>query len=70
MSVVNQAVEDAVSNRSIPNLFMPACHWYLRGQYHTPSLLALFANLPEIPAFWFGERRHCPIVDHPAHLCG
>jgi hypothetical protein len=29
MSVVNQAVEDAVSNRGIANLFMPACHGHL-----------------------------------------
>ncbi len=47
MGVVNQTVEDAVSDRSIANLFMPACHGHLRGQYHTPGLVALFANLPE-----------------------
>jgi len=43
---------------------MPARHGHLRGQYHTLSLVALFANLPEIPTFWFGERRHRPVVDH------
>jgi hypothetical protein len=64
MSVVNHAVECAVSNRIIAYLFMSACHERLRGQYHTSGLVALFANLREIAAFWFGGRSHCPVVDH------
>ena len=43
---------------------MPAGHGQLRREDQRPDLITVLANLPEVPALWFGQRRHGPIVDH------
>ena len=62
VGIVNEAVEDTVCDWWITDLFVPPCHGHLRGQDHAPSLITLFTDLPEIPAFRFGEGRHCPVI--------
>src|SRR6185312_6370557 len=73
MGVVNQPVEDAVGQRRIADLFMPAGYGQLRSENQRTDLIAVLANLPEVPTLWFGQRRHGPVVDHehvdPAQSC-
>src|SRR5258707_372283 len=64
VSVVNQSVEDAIGYGRITDLFMPAGDGQLRRENQRADLIAVLANLPEVPALWFRQRRHSPIVDH------
>src|SRR5665213_3627396 len=64
MSVVNQSIKDAVGHGRIADLFVPAGYWQLRRENQRADLIAVLANLPEVPSLWFRQRRHGPIVDH------
>src|SRR6267378_3574971 len=64
VGIVNQPVEDTVSGCGIADLFVPARHRQLRGEDGRADLIAVFADLPEVAAFGFGERSHGPVVDH------
>jgi hypothetical protein len=48
MSVVNQAVQNAISQRGIADLLMPSSVRQLRSQYRRAHLIAVLADLPEI----------------------
>ena len=50
VSVVYQPVEDAVGQRGISDLFVPASHWQLRGQDDRARLVAIFGDFPEVSA--------------------
>src|SRR6266446_10134886 len=63
MSVVHQSVEDAVGERGISDLLVPAGHWQLRGQDHRACLVAIFGDLPEVSALRFRHRSHRPVID-------
>jgi hypothetical protein len=65
VGVMNQAIENAVRDGGIADLFVPSSYWHLRSQDHAPGLIALLADFPEVPAFPFSEGRHCPVIDHP-----
>jgi len=72
MSVVDQAVEDAVCSGGIADLLVPARDWQLRGQDCGTHLVAILADLPEVAllglresdhsrrAWW--ERGRCPAI--------
>ncbi len=64
MGVVYQAIQDAVGQRRITDLFMPARDRQLRSQDRGARLVAILADLLEVAAFRFTERRHRPVVDH------
>ena len=46
MSVVNQAVENAVGGGGVADLFVPARHGKLRGQDRSASLIAVLSDFP------------------------
>jgi hypothetical protein len=50
MGVVDQAVEDAVGQRGIADLFVPARDRQLRGQNRGSHLVAILTDLPEVAA--------------------
>ena len=50
MSVVNQTVEDAVSDGGIANLLVPARDRQLGSEYVGTSLVAILADLPDFAA--------------------
>ncbi len=62
--IVNQPVQDSISYSRISDRFMPTCDGHLRSQNHAPDLIALLADFPEVTSFVFGERRHCPVINH------
>jgi len=61
---MNQAIENAVCDGGIADLFVPASDRHLRSQDHAPGLIALLADFPEVPTFHFIEGRHRPVIDH------
>ena len=63
MRVVNQPVQDAVSHGRVADLSVPGGDRQLAGQQHRARLIALVADLQELPAFAVGQRRHGPVVD-------
>ena len=64
MSVVNQPVEDAVGQRRIADLFVPARDRQLRSEDRRAHLVAVLADLPEVAALGFRQRSHGPVIDH------
>jgi hypothetical protein len=50
VGVVHQSVEDAVGQRGIADLFVPARDRQLRRQDRGTHLVAILANLPEVAA--------------------
>jgi hypothetical protein len=52
VSVVNQPVEDAISERGIADLFVPARDRKLRGKDRGAHLVTIIADLPEVAALW------------------
>src|SRR5258708_36737093 len=65
MSVMNEAVEDSVGGSGIADLFVPAGGGQLRSQNRRTGLITVFADLPRVAAFAFGQRRHGPLVERP-----
>ncbi len=63
MSVVNQAVEDAVSDGGIADLFVPARDRQLGSEDGGTSVVAIFADLPDFAALVFIQRRHGPVIN-------
>jgi hypothetical protein len=63
MSVVNQAIEDAVGGGGIADLFVPARDRQLGSEDGRARLIAILADLPEIAPFILGERSHGPVID-------
>jgi hypothetical protein len=63
MGVVNQTIEDAISDGGITDLFMPARDWQLRSEGGRPGLVAILADLPDFTAFVFIQRCHGPVID-------
>jgi len=57
MSMMDNAVEDAVGERSIADLLMPLVDGQLRSENERACLVAVFADLPELAPLRFGERR-------------
>jgi hypothetical protein len=64
MCVVNQPLEDGISERRIADLVMQARDWQLRGQDSRAHLMAAFADPTEVAALRLRKWRHDPIIDH------
>ena len=64
MGVVDQAVEDRISDGRIADLRMPTGHRQLAGQQHGAGLIARIADLEEVAALGFGHGSHRPVVDN------
>ena len=64
MGVVDQSVEDAISQRRFADLLVPAGDWQLRSEDGRAHLVAVLADLPEITALGFRQRSHRPVVDY------
>src|SRR5450755_141010 len=63
MSVVNETVEDAVSDGGIADLLVPARDWQLGSEDGGTSLVAILADLPDFAALVFIQRRHGPVIN-------
>src|ERR1039457_2139608 len=63
MSVVNETVEDAVSDGGIADLLAPARDRQLGSEDGGTSLVAIFADLPDFAALVFIQRRHGPVIN-------
>ena len=64
MRVVDEPVEDAIGQRRIADLFVPACDGQLRGEDHRSRLITVFADLPEVPALGLTQWSHDPVIDY------
>ena len=62
IAVVNDAVQDAVGNGWIADLFVPVGNRNLRGQQQGPALVPIVTDLKEIAPFRVFKRRHGEIV--------
>ncbi len=60
MSVVNETVEDAVSDGGIADLLVPARDRQLGSEDGGTILVAIFADLPDFATLVFIQRRHRP----------
>ena len=63
MSVVNQTVEDAVSDGGIANLLVPARDRQLGSKNGGASLVAIFTDLPDFATLVFIQRGHGPVIN-------
>ena len=63
MSFVDQPVEDAIRQRGIADLLVPARYWQLGRHDHGAHLITILTDLPEVTAFGFRQRGHGPVVD-------
>ena len=57
MRVMHHAIENAVRQCWIADLLVPFRDRQLRSQDHRPHLVAIFADLPQVTPFGFGEGR-------------
>ena len=64
MGVLDQTVEDAIGQRRISDLLVPARYRPLRSQDRGTHLIAVFTDLPEVATFGLGQRSHSPVVDY------
>lgn len=64
VSVVHQAVENAVSQRRIINLLMPVRYGQLAAQDLRPLLLAILTDLHDVAALGIRQGRHGPVVNY------
>src|SRR5215472_1346857 len=64
MCIVNKPVENAIGQRRVADLLVPARDRQLRCQDGRAHLIAILGDLPEIPALGFGQRSHRPVVDY------
>src|SRR5262249_42106035 len=62
IGVVNQAIQDAIGNGGIADLFVPVGHWHLRGQDQGAALVAVITDFQEIAALGILQRRHGEVV--------
>src|SRR5215470_13787974 len=65
MCIVNKPVENAIGQRRVADLLVPARDWQLGCQDRRAHLIAILGDLPEIPALGFGQRSYRPVVDYP-----
>jgi len=63
MSVVNETVEDAVSDGGIADLLMPARDRQLGSEDGGTSLVAILTDLPNFAALVFIQWRHGPVIN-------
>src|SRR5271170_3322312 len=63
MSVVNETVEDAVSDGGIADLLVPARDRQLGSEDGGTSLVAILTDLPDFAALVFIQRRHRPVIN-------
>src|SRR5438270_13165988 len=56
--IVNDAVENTVGYRNIPNLFVPVSQGHLRGENQRAPLIAVIADFQKIPPFAVFEWSH------------
>jgi hypothetical protein len=68
VSIVHQAVQNAVGQRGIANLFVPLGDGQLAGQNGRARLIAVFADFQEVAPLAFPERSMRPII-HDQHIC-
>jgi hypothetical protein len=54
---VNQTIQDAVGDAGVADLFVPMSHRHLRGQDEGRALVAVIADLQEVPALGISQRR-------------
>src|SRR4051794_35935736 len=62
--VVNDAVENAVRYRNIPNLFVPVSQGHLRGQNQRTPLITVIADFQKVPPLAVFERSHRKVIQH------
>src|SRR5215470_12090728 len=62
MGIVHQAVEDAVGDRGIADLFVPARDWQLGSEDGGASLIAILADFPHFAPLGFLQRSHGPVI--------
>jgi hypothetical protein len=63
VSVVDEAIEDAIGDGGIADLVVPLTDRQLRGQNRGATLIAILADLPKVPTFVFPEGGHGPVID-------
>src|SRR5208337_611491 len=64
VGIVNQAVEDAVSDGGIADLLVPARDRQLGSENGGTSLVAILTDLPDFATLVFIQRCHGPVVNH------
>lgn len=62
MGIVNQAVQDTVSNRGIADLLMPVRHRRLRSEDQGTALIAVVADFQEVAPLGIFQRRHGKVI--------
>jgi hypothetical protein len=62
VGVVHQAVQNAVGNGWVPDLFVPVCQWHLRGQDQRTALIAVITDFQEVAALGVFQWRHGEVV--------
>ena len=62
MGPVDEAVEDRVGDRGIPQAVIPPLAWQLAGDHRRPGPIAIVDDFEEIAAMVRGYRREAPAV--------
>lgn len=73
MGHVNQLIEDASATVRPPIRLRQRVRRNFEVRIRESDPITVLANLPEVPALWFGHRGHGPVVGHeqidPAQSC-
>jgi hypothetical protein len=63
VGIVNQAVEDTISDGGITDLIVPLSDRHLAGEDRRACLVAVITDLQKVAALTVGQWSHGPIID-------
>jgi hypothetical protein len=62
MGVVDQAIQDGISQGGIPDLGVPFIHRELRGHEGGTEAVTIFEEFQEVPALFVGQGGYSPVI--------